>query len=113
MEIHFELSTADLAEAEYGLQLLHTACDALGRPIPGFEPARTPNGTSLHLMGTVRMGMTEDGTSICDRYSRVWGFKNLFLASNGVNPMAMACNSTLTSVAFAAVSAPELVRTLE
>ena len=40
-------------------------------------PKVMPAGSSIHYMGTVRMGATDDGTSVCDSYSRVWGVPGL------------------------------------
>ena len=51
---------------------LRRAGEALGEFVA--EPRLLPNGSSLHYMGTMRMGETDDGTSVADPYSRVWGF---------------------------------------
>jgi choline dehydrogenase-like flavoprotein len=67
-----------------------------------------PNGSSLHYQGTVRMGAQDDGNSVCDRHSRVWGTQNLYVAGNGVIPTSTACNPTLTSVALAVIGAHEV-----
>lgn len=68
-----------------------------------------PNGSSLHYMGTVRMGPTDDGTSVCDGFGRVWGTQGLFVGGNGVIPTPTACNPTATSVALAIRSARKLI----
>jgi choline dehydrogenase-like flavoprotein len=83
----------------------------LGEFIAGM-PVVMPPGSSLHYMGTVRMGPADDGTSVCDPDSRVWGMNGLYLAGNGLIPTANACNPTLTSVAFAVRGADRLVREL-
>jgi choline dehydrogenase-like flavoprotein len=45
-----------------------------------------PLGMHYHYLGMVRMGERDDGTSVCDPHSRVWGFENLFVGGNGVIP---------------------------
>ena len=63
-------------------------------------------------MGTYRVGPSDDGTSVCDSYSRVWGVDGLVLAGNGLIPTANSCNPTLTSVALAARGAHALAARL-
>ena len=59
------------------------------------------------------MGESDDGASVCDPWSRVWGLDNLFVGGNGVIPTANACNPTLTSVALAVRSCDRVVETLQ
>jgi pyranose oxidase len=99
--IHYELTERELAEEAGALEHLERAGAVLGAFPPGGEPRVMPKGSSLHYMGTFRMGEADDGTSVCDTSSRVWGYDNLFVGGNGVIPTANACNPTLTSVALA------------
>ncbi|MFF5107436.1 GMC oxidoreductase [Streptomyces sp. NPDC000134] len=75
------------------------------------SPVLLPAGSSLHYQGTTRMGPADDGTSVCDRDSRVWNVHGLWVAGNNVIPTATACNPTLTSVAVAVRGARALVDT--
>jgi choline dehydrogenase-like flavoprotein len=76
------------------------------------EPAFAPGGSSLHYQGTVRMGLADDGSSVCDTYCRVWGVEHLYVGGNGVIPTSTAANPTLTNVAIATRAASELARGL-
>jgi C-glycoside oxidase len=113
MTIHYQLTERELAEQERALANLTRAGEALGTFPPGGGPRVMPQGSSLHYMGTIRMGEADDGESVCDSHSRVWGFENLFVGGNGVIPTANACNPTLTSVALAVRACDRLVATLE
>jgi choline dehydrogenase-like flavoprotein len=110
--IHYELTDRELAEQEGALEHLGRAGEALGEFPPGGEPRMMPKGSSLHYMGTFRMGEADDGSSVCDPWSRVWGFDNLFVGGNGVIPTANACNPTLTSVALAVRASDRVVALL-
>lgn len=76
------------------------------------EPTLAAGGSSLHYQGTVRMGDTNDGASVCDEYLRVWDVENLYVGGNGVIPTATAANPTLTTIALAWRAATVLATSL-
>jgi choline dehydrogenase-like flavoprotein len=82
---------------------------SIGKPL-FEEPWLLPAGSSLHYQGTYRLGAQDDGSSVCDPTSRVWGVTNLFLGGNGLIPTETACNPTLTSVALATIGAEHIIR---
>ncbi|GAB3612928.1 GMC family oxidoreductase [Humibacter ginsengisoli] len=99
MTIEYALTDAELDEIAQATERLRRAGTALGTFVA--EPRLMPNGSSLHYMGTMRMGETDDGTSVADPYSRVWGFRNLLVGGNALIPTANTMNPTLMSVAIA------------
>jgi choline dehydrogenase-like flavoprotein len=99
--IDYELTQAEERELAIAQSHLERAAETLGTYIPGGEPRRMPAGSSIHYLGTVRMGQDGGDASVCDSDSRVWGIDNLFVGGNGVIPTATACNPTLTSVTLA------------
>jgi pyranose oxidase len=107
MTVHYGLTAKDQAALEAARAEQQRAAAAFGRPLEG-EPQMLPPGTSLHYEGSMRMGAQNDGTSVCDSYSRVWALRNLFLGGNGVIPTATACNPTLTTVSLAVRAAEQL-----
>jgi choline dehydrogenase-like flavoprotein len=110
--IEYALTERELADQERALENLSRAGAALGAFPAGGEPRVMPQGSSLHYMGTTRMGAQDDGSSVCDTWSRVWGLDNLFVGGNGVIPTANACNPTLTSVALAVRSCERVTAAL-
>lgn len=111
--IDYDITERELAEAEEAKKYQARAAAAMGQFIPGAgEPKLMPKGTSLHYMGTYRIGPVDDGTSVCDSYSQVWNVAGLFLAGNGAIPTANAVNPTLTSMAISVRGAHHLVKQL-
>ena len=78
----------------------HALADHLGRFRVGLEPQWMALGFA-HVMGTCRMGDSDDGTSVTDGFGRVWRTENLYLATVGLIPTALAINPTLTGAALA------------
>jgi pyranose oxidase len=99
MTITYALTETEQDEIAEATTRLRRAGTALGTFIA--EPRLLPNGSSLHYEGTMRMGETDDGSSVADPYSRVWGYKNLVVGGNALIPTATAMNPTLMSVAIA------------
>ncbi|MGW0885541.1 GMC oxidoreductase [Streptomyces sp. NPDC002671] len=110
MQLHYGLSDVDQATIAAARKEASHVAALLGTPIGTDLPALLPAGSSLHYQGTVRMGATDDSTTVCDSSSRVWGTTNLYVGGNGVIPTTTACNPTLTSVALAVLAARALVR---
>ncbi|WP_347109461.1 GMC oxidoreductase [Paenarthrobacter sp. S56] len=99
MTISYALTERENAEIEDATARLRRAGNALGVFVA--EPRLMPNGSSLHYQGTMRMGQSDDGTSVADPWSRVWGYGNLVVGGNALIPTATAMNPTLMSVAIA------------
>ncbi|MDN3496450.1 GMC oxidoreductase [Planococcus sp. APC 4015] len=97
--VDYALTEAEDLEIAAATERLRRAGRALGEFIA--EPRLMPNGSSLHYMGTTRIGETDDGTSVADPWSRVWGVDGLIVGGNGTIPTANSMNPTLTSVAVA------------
>jgi choline dehydrogenase-like flavoprotein len=99
MRIHYRLTERDHDVIERARQEIVRLGAAVGDPLDP-RPFTMPLGSSLHYQGTTRMGEVDDGTSVCDTSSEVWGTPGVFVAGNGVIPTSTACNPTLTSVAL-------------
>jgi pyranose oxidase len=110
VDVHYTLTANDRSAIERARRTVIKAAAALGEPLEE-DPITLPAGASLHYQGTVRMGATDDGTSVCDPLSRVWGIEGLRVAGNGVIPTSTACNPTLTSVALAIAGARDVAAT--
>jgi choline dehydrogenase-like flavoprotein len=76
-------------------------------------PELAAGGSSLHYQGTVRMGASNDGSSVCDPLLRVWDVENLYVGGNGTIPTSTACNPTLTTVALAIRAARSIAAELQ
>jgi pyranose oxidase len=111
MRIHYQLTDRDHAVIERAQDQIVALAKVVGEPI-GDRPFTMPLGASLHYQGSVRMGETDDGLSVCSADSEVWAAPGVFVAGNGVIPTSTACNPTVTSVALAVRGARRIVRAL-
>jgi len=60
----------------------------------------------------MRMGESDDGTSVADPWSREWGVDGLVVGGNALIPTANTMNPTLTSVAIAVRGARKAIEEL-
>ncbi|PWK21622.1 pyranose oxidase [Arcicella aurantiaca] len=108
MNFKFQFSDTDLANIEAAKAFQKKVVNSFGKEIKDGGQTLMPPGTSLHYEGTTRMGTENDGESVCDTYSQVWNFENLFVGGNGVIPIATSSNPTLVSVALAVRSSEKI-----
>jgi C-glycoside oxidase len=93
------LSKADQARLTNAEADSNAIASVTGRYRSGCRPDWMPFGFA-HMTGTTRMSAENDGSGVADFKGRVWGFDNLYLATNGLIPTRMAVNPTLTGVAL-------------
>lgn len=112
MQIHYTLTDTDQQTLAAARAAVLAAGAALGEPLDDNPPLTFAPGASLHYQGSVRMGTVDDGTSVCNPHSEVWGVARLYVAGNGVIPTPTACNPTLTGVALAVGGARHIAAVL-
>ena len=112
MSFQYKFSDEDLAAIEGAKKFQAKVASLFGKEIKDGQQTLMPPGSSLHYEGTTRMGVKDDGESVCDSFSKVWGFDNLFVGGNGVIPMATTSNPTLTSVAMAVRASGRIIELL-
>jgi hypothetical protein len=112
--IEYALTEKEISEMKQAENFLNRTANALGQFVPGVGmPKLMAPGTSLHYMGTFRLGESNNGESVCDYTSKVWGIENLFLGGNGTIPTANAMNPTLMSVTIAVIGAQQLLSEIQ
>jgi choline dehydrogenase-like flavoprotein len=107
----YSLSPQDRAGQRAALDDLRAAGRLLGTFLPISPPQLLSPGSSLHIMGTTRMGEHDDGHSVADSCGRVWRFANLYLGGTGLIPCQTAANPTLTACAIAVRTADRIAGT--
>lgn len=96
----YALSREERDRAKDMVAELGAVAKGLGAPLRSAPPQLLPAGSSMHVMGTTRMG-TSSSTSVVDDVGRVWGVANLYVAGTGVVPVTTCTNPTLTAAALA------------
>lgn len=102
IRVHFSYSERDLASIEDTRSMQRLLGEGLGEFDQEKNAVLLKPGSSLHFTGTVRMGETPDGTSVCGPDGAVWGVDGLYVAGCATIPTALSCNVTMTGMALAA-----------
>jgi choline dehydrogenase-like flavoprotein len=113
MSFKYKFSEEDKAAIKAAKRFQSKVAALFGKEIKDGQQTLMPPGSSLHYEGTTRMGTDNDGTSVCDTYSKVWDYDNLYVGGNGVIPNATTSNPTLTSVAMAVRSSEKIILILK
>jgi len=100
IRVHFSYSERDLANIEDTRSMQRLLGEGVGEFDQEKHAVLLKPGSSLHFTGTVRMGDTPDGTSVCDPSGAVWGVDGLYVAGCGTIPTAISCNVTMTGMAL-------------
>jgi choline dehydrogenase-like flavoprotein len=105
----FELSEGDRRLVGDAIRDHWMIASEFGEYHRGWAPQLSAFGTSTHLMGGHRMGAEDDGTSVTDSFSKVWGYDNLYLAGNGLFSERNGSSPTLQTVAMALRAADRIL----
>jgi len=105
---HYKPNAESVREAHRMMTDMCEVAQRVGGYLPGSEPQFMAPGLALHLGGTTRLGHGDNKDSCANFRGQVHGFKNLFVAGNGVIDTPFAANPTLTSMALATYSAEHI-----
>jgi GMC oxidoreductase len=101
IQLRYSLSNQDYSNLGRGLAEHLQIAAAVGDLLEHrWSPYFYGPGWSTHLMGSCRMGATDDGTSCVNATGRLWRYENIYVAGNAVLSTSNAGNPTLTTVAF-------------
>ncbi|KAK8006850.1 hypothetical protein PG989_000840 [Apiospora arundinis] len=98
-------------DARRAHRMMNDMCEVaskLGGFLPGAEPKFLVPGSALHISGTTRAGMSAKD-SVCDKYGRVWGTRNVIVGGCNVIPTGAACNPTLTAICFGIAGVQKII----
>ena len=97
--VSYGLSRADRLRIGQAMAEHFLIASDVGEIEPGWTPTLYAAGGSTHFMGSCRMGAGDDGSSVVDRFGRVWGCDGLYVADNSVIGTPNSGNPTFTTVA--------------
>jgi len=114
LRFHWRWSEHETRQAAHMQQTFAEIIDAMGgrlerAPERDGAKAISPGGSIIHEVGGAIMGETP-GTSVTDRWCRVWEVPNLFVADGAVLPSNADKNPTLTIMANAWRIGDEILR---
>ncbi len=109
MHIHYDVDARDRETYAFASDIMKRFADATGSDhyeladLHGFH-------SSVHHMGGCRAG-NDPATSVTDRFCRVHGVNNLYVAGGAIYPTSGSVNPTLTMVAIALRATDHLMET--
>ena len=109
----YALTPADYKRLAGGLDEHLLIAAAIGNLVDHrWAPTFFGPGWSTHMMGSCRMGSTDDGTSCVDPFGKLWGCANVYVVGNAVFAVSNASNPTLSTVAMALRTADAIIAAL-
>ena len=110
----YTLTKADYERLARGLDEHLRIAAAIGNLVDHrWAPTFFGPGWSTHMMGSCRMGASDDGTSCVDSFGKLWRSYNVYVAGNAVFAQSNAGNPTLMTVAMAIRTADAVAAALE
>ena len=109
MRAEYSFSRADRARIGQALAEHFLIASDIGEMEPGWSPSLYAAGGSTHFMGSCRMGPRDDGTSVTDRFGKLWRYDNIFVADNSVIETSNAGNPTFMMVSQALRTADRIL----
>ena len=115
-KIRVTTSSWDDAKMILRKQVLEAAMIGKGRLGWSGSTSRSPTffgpGWSTHMMGSCRMGSSDDGTSCVDPFGKLWGCENIYVVGNAVFAVSNARNPTLSTEAMSLRTADAIITAL-
>jgi choline dehydrogenase-like flavoprotein len=106
----YTLTSTDYERLARGLDEHLRIAAAIGNLVDHrWAPTFFGPGWSTHMMGSCRMGGSDDGTSCVDSFGKLWRCDNVYVVGNAIFAVSNAGNPTLTTIAMALRTADAIV----